>query len=236
MRLRTLIIGSALVVGGGLVATLVLRQRNTHLRQQLAHARAVATLPAPAASAAPRVAPGQTLDDQLAAARSELADLEARNKPAAPTRAPDLTPSGLTRLEDLHDAGQQTPAAAVQTLLWASARGDDQALARALLLEPEARAKAAAFLAALPAEAREKLPTPESFAALFLAEGLTNVTAVRIGDATAIDADHASVRVEGIMGRDLHLPARRTASGWQIVVGEKQVDWAIARLRSAPAK
>lgn len=236
MRLTILLVCSALAVGGGLVATLGLRQRNAQLRRQIAQVHAGTTRPDPVATATARPASPQTLSAQLDAARRELAELEARDRRGVAAPAPDLVPAGLTRLEDLHDAGQQTPGAVVQTLLWASYRGENDALANALLLEPEARAKAADFLATLPESAREKLPRPESFAGLFLAEGLTNVTAVRIGDTTAIDPDNATVRVEGIMGRDLQLPVRRTARGWQIVVGDRQVEWAIARLRAAPAK
>jgi hypothetical protein len=236
MRLSSLIVCCVLTLTLGLAVTLALRQRNDQLRAQIARLRTMRPVPTVATLTQPRVGSGEPLAAQIATARRELAQLEMRDQQNAETRAPDLTPPGLTPLENLHNAGQQTPGDAVQTLLWATFRGDDRALTNALLLEPEARAKAAGFLATLPESAREKLPTPESFAALFLAEGLTNVTAVRIGDATAIDPDNATIRVEGIIGRDLQLPARLTSHGWQIVVGEKQVDWAIARLRAAPAK
>ncbi|MBI2513588.1 MAG: hypothetical protein HYV96_16605 [Opitutae bacterium] len=238
MRLPTLIAVSLITVGSGLAVTLSLRHQSGRLRQQLAQTRERnATQPAPATSTTPHIAPNRSVSAEIDAARSEIAALEARaERERTATISTDLAPPGLTRLEDLHDVGRQTPGAAVHTLLWAACRGDDTALANTLLLEAEARAKAAAFLADLPDSAREKLPTPESFAALFLSDGLTKVTAVRIGEATAIDPDNATVRLEGIMNRELQLPLRRATTGWQIVVGEKQIDWAITQLRASPAK
>jgi len=232
----TLIVGCLLAVGLGLAAVLFLRHRNAELRRQIAHARTQRGSPGAPAATTSHAEPSQAATAAIVAARRELAELEGRDQRNSAPASSDLTPPGLTRLENLHNVGQQTPGGAVQTLLWASFRGEDQTLASALLLEPDARAKAAEFLAALPDSARAKLPTPESFAALFLSEGLTNVTAVRIGDATAVDPENATVRVEGIMGPDLQLPVRRSARGWQVVIGEKQVDWAITRLRPASAR
>lgn len=238
MRLPTLVAVSLLVVGTGLAVTLGLRHQSAWLRQQVTEARERrASPPPPAIAPKPRLESNRSVPAAIEAARREIAALEARaERERAAAVSTDLAPPGLTRLEDLHDVGRQTPGAAVQTLLWAACHGDDTALANTLLLEPKARAKAAAFLAGLPDSAREKTPTPESFAALFLSDGLTKVTAVRIGEATAIDADNATVRLEGIMDRDLQLPLRRVATGWQIVVGEKQIDWAVAQLRGSPAK
>jgi hypothetical protein len=79
-------------------------------------------------------------------------------------------------IENYRDAGRATPSAAFQTLVRAAAMGDDRTLAGLLTFDPQVRQQLEDRIAALPAPAREKYPTPESLAALFFSELVTGHT------------------------------------------------------------
>jgi hypothetical protein len=113
-----------------------------------------------------------------AAAQRALAAVESRPAPpASPAPAPAADPSALPapltamlRVEDLTNRGRATPSDALQTLIWAAIKGDDDELAASLVFGEGAREKAEAWRATLPPESQAKFATLEKLPGLFLAE------------------------------------------------------------------
>ncbi len=171
----------------------------------------------------------------LVAARAELAALETK---AAGSRADaSATPSieanrdptkAMTRPEFLSDAGRATPEAAFQTLIWAAMKGREPEMAACVSLDSAARAKAESLLAGLPADARAKYGTPEQLVGLIFSHGVLESTAVQfVPSLAAVDSDHATlavrVRTNGREG-ETKIPMVRSADGWAMAVGERQID------------
>jgi len=130
---------------------------------------------------------------------------------------------GLTRLEHFQNVGQGAPGAAVQTLVWAALKGDDDLLAKLLALDPAARQRSDALIARLPEAGRARW-TPEKLAALWVTGLVTEVSAAQVLGETMPDATHATVTVRlGRAKEEQKIPLTRTDTGWQIVVGEKQI-------------
>lgn len=75
------------------------------------------------------------------------------------------------------NAGRATPAAALETLLWAAAGGDVGAVANGLILEGEARTRAEALYARLPEEERQRYESAENLVALLTAKEVPLVDA-----------------------------------------------------------
>lgn len=171
----------------------------------------------------------------LIAARTELAALEAK---AAGSRPDALaTPSidanrdptkAMTRPEFLSNAGRATPEAAFQTLIWAAMKGRDPEMAACVSLDSTARAKAESFLATLSAEARAKYATPEQLVGLFVSNNVLESTAVQfVTSSTVADDDSAilAIRIrENGRERATRIPMVRSADGWAMAVGEKQIE------------
>lgn len=79
--------------------------------------------------------------------------------------APPTVTEGPVSENFLRNAGRATPAAALETALWAATGGDVDMLANTLVLDPEARTKAEQILAALPAATRSQYRTAEHLVA-----------------------------------------------------------------------
>jgi hypothetical protein len=181
-----------------------------------------------------RDAGAKAVHADLIAARAEVAALEAK---AAGSRADALaTPSieanrdptqAMTRPEFLSDAGRATPEAAFQTLIWAAMKGRDPEMAACVALDSAARAKAESLLAGLSAEARAKYGTPEQLVGLVFSHGVLESTAFQFTSAVTPDGDHATLAVRVRMnGRESEtkIPMVRSADGWAMAVGERQID------------
>lgn len=138
----------------------------------------------------------------------------------------------LTSLENLRDVGKGTPAAAVQTFFWALLKGQNQIFENAFYLNDDVRESADEFIATLPEAERTKFPTAESVEALAIARSALNVSGIQITNTEKTSDETATVTVRGLTPKDEKLPMRLTPAGWQLVVGEKQMDWALQQLRS----
>lgn len=228
------------------------RARVAQLRSSPPPASLAGTRPTPSPSEVSSSVPASTNDPtratQLAQLRAEITALEQRAAPSsahlsppsaastsalalssvstvsAPTPAPDPE-KALTPLEHLQNVGHATPAAAFQTLLWAALKGDDAALARSIAWDDATRPQVEAMIATLPPALREKYPTPELLAALFIAKYTVDVSAIQIAGVTPHDATHATVTVRGLMANDQQLPLRLGPGGWQLLEGPKQLEW-----------
>lgn len=86
-----------------------------------------------------------------------------------PTRpAGATTPASTGAQYGYHNAGLGTPAAAMQTFVWACDRSDTEMVARMLFMTPEEHRKAEQFLAAQPPEVRAKWASVEDLGAHLL--------------------------------------------------------------------
>lgn len=105
-------------------------------------------------------------------------------KPAPATVSPVTTPSltGHVLAYALwQNAGQETPAAAFESILWASSVGDIDALVGLLAFEPEARSLAETLFAHLPETVRKEFVSPERLIAFLTAKD------VPLGSATILN-------------------------------------------------
>lgn len=180
----------------------------------------------------------RALQADLVRAREELARLEkeavvaAKDKQAQLAReAQELAHSrdperGVTRLEHFRNVGQQTPAAAFQTLVWAGLQGDETALRLLVALTPEARAHAETLIARLP-EAERATWTPDKIGALFVTALLVEVPALRIGEAKIETDQRAKLTLQ--LPQDAkqttqRVPMQRGPQGWRLVIEERQIE------------
>jgi hypothetical protein len=141
---------------------------------------------------------------------------------------------GLVRLEHLTDAGRATPAAALQTLLWAALKGDDAQLASVISLSRTTREQASALLVNLPAQVRSTW-TPEKLGALFFTGFCTEMTGAAINNVTISDANHATIAVRFTNGSKevvLPLSVETGDGGWQVMLPEKAIDAIQRRLQA----
>jgi hypothetical protein len=91
----------------------------------------------------------------------------------APVSAPDFAaapPLAWIRTAHLRDAGNATPKAAFESVLWAANQADVDALTEMIHLREGDRALVDSFLAKLPESSRSGYGTPEHLLALFMAE------------------------------------------------------------------
>ena len=152
-------------------------------------------------------------------ARTQRAETAAQVARDEATLAANRDPNtGLTRLEYFRDAGQATPTAAFQTLVWAALKGDDAALAQLSQMPAATRARADALIARLPEETRGRW-TPEKLANLWLTGALTELPALQITGQSFEDAEQAVVTFRAPQLGDEKLRFKLTPSGWKAVIG-----------------
>lgn len=121
--------------------------------------------------------------EALGRMKAELASLNARAGERAKAARVELerldenpaTPPGagpMLAAAEWKDAGRASPAAAVETLLWAARNGNREAVAQTLWLDPTSRKAALAMMAGLSAEAQSRYGTPEQLLAELVAKDL----------------------------------------------------------------
>jgi hypothetical protein len=110
------------------------------------------------------------------------ADARVRRETAATQQrlAPALVVGEWAPPSTWQNRGSATPAASVETLLWAAAGGDLGKLSELLQLDEAGAAKAAQLLAGAPANFRASYATPQQFIAAFTAKAIT------LGDAQLV--------------------------------------------------
>lgn len=182
-------------------------------------------------------------DDEAALAqlKKEIAELEARAAARArmkPTAAANAVDSSITEkmlpVADWKNAGIATPAAALETALWAAAAGDVEALAGLLSIDPVVRTKVNGLLMNLPVSLRPDYGTPERLIAL-LAAGDVPLGAAQIHDFKASDLNGtkltAVLRDTENKYRSANLTLRLEGEAWKIVVPAKAVERYAAMLK-----
>ncbi len=200
-----------------------LRENNEKLRTIVARAKAdegdgLRAIHAEAAQARNEVAnlERQAGERYTAKVAKDEAAAEALQSNRAPTKGPML-------VDNCRDVGRGSPAAALQTLVWASVKGDDEAVAGMIVLDGKARGLVAALLATLPPEAREKYPTPEKMAALVLADMLLNVSTIQVVAQSPLDSQRVVVTVGNLSGKTIDLVMAAGPDGWQVVTADRKI-------------
>lgn len=246
MKFRFYPLFIVLVVAGTVGGIAILEVDKSQLRRQISHlnqnATSLARLRAESARHQVLLDRFKTSSEEgakaihgdLVAARTELAALEAKagRSPEGASATPSIETNrdptkAMTRPEFLAEAGRATPEAAFQTLIWAAMKGREPEMAACLSLDHAARAKAERLLATLSAEARAKYTTPEQLVGLVFSHGVLEATAFQFVTSSVADGDHVTLAVRArANGRESEtkIPMVRSAGGWSMAVGEKQID------------
>jgi hypothetical protein len=242
--LRFTLVGS--LIAAFVVGIAWIHRSNAHLRQEKNtlshHNEEIVRLRA--YEQAVHSMPTNELHDELSRAEAELKGLQmqaeerfdriqARTIANASALANNRDPlTGMTRLEYFENVGQATPSAAVQTLMWAAMKENNDVLIKMLKVDGDARNEAEALMAKLPPPVREKYSGPESLIALFVAEVLVErISAAQIMSQTVEDAQHATVTVRSPSGGQEKIHMQLSPEGWQMVISTNMVEKIQARLK-----
>jgi hypothetical protein len=173
---------------------------------------------------------------ELARLRDEVNALKVQTKQlaAAPAQRPaggspaDALPVKLIPVNEWKNAGRGTPAAAIETLLFAASGADVESLAGSLELTPSAREKAQALLDRLPEATREQYGTPEKLMALMLARDAEKLAGMQVLGQREVAPDTTGVRVR--FGNDMgqtkeeSLLMHRANDGWHLMLTDAPVE------------
>lgn len=228
--LSGLLLALAVVAGGALLWQ---RQATAQLRGEIALLRNEHRQLERLRAENQRLVAAQVSDTELAQLRAdraalarlggELASVKAQTDKM--TRAAEFAPETMVAAGEWKNAGRVTPAAAVETLLWAASRHDVDALASMLIFDAELRPAVDRFFADLPEALQTQHGTVER---LVVARSLTSdlpLAAMQIVAETRPNADHAElvVRLQGQDGhtKEIPLSMQRRDDGWRLVVPPK---------------
>ena len=174
--------------------------------------------------------------------RAELDSMRRRAREsaqAAPREAPATTPASPTPSMVGHtlayrlwqNAGQATPAAAMETTLWAAAGGEIDALAGMLAFDDDARRQANTLFAQLPEALRKELSTPERLIALLTAKDVPLGGANIVGQfPTPVDTKVATQIFDATGKQKVAMfSLRADGANWRLVVPgaivQRYADW-----------
>ncbi len=169
--------------------------------------------------------------------RAETIARATTDRPPAGTKLNPILPS----MKDVavsanlwKNVGEATPDAAFETALWAGVGGDVETLASLLAFDPEARIKAEAIFANLPATMQRELATPQRLIALLVAKDVPLGSArIWTESGTPTDAKISAqlVDAEG-KSKTAHLSLRTEADKWRFIVSGKIVEQYAAKLQA----
>ncbi len=180
----------------------------------------------------------------VARLREELAALRQRAAETAgsqPVRQPAATRPSLVgnalAFSLWTNAGRTTPAAALETGLWASANGDIDTLTSLLVFDPEARHEAGALFARLPEALRQEFVSPERLVAVLAAKDVPLGSAAILNQYPAANETKVSVQIFDAENkhRMALLSLRPDEAGWKFVVPANAVKRYAAWLRPEAA-
>lgn len=164
------------------------------------------------------------LRDETAALRQREQTHQAVSKsPGGNVNVPvKLVPAGAWK-----NAGQSTPAAAVETMLFAAVAGDVDLFTNGLTLDEAAKAKADRIFAQLTPDEQAKYGSPEKLTGLLIAHELGGVAAMQFVSAqerASVTAVTVRILLKDGAYVEKEFPFRQTADGWRLVVPAKKVD------------
>ena len=124
------------------------------------------------------------------------------------------------------NTGQASPEAAFQTLLWAAAGGDVEALAGVLAFDNDAREKAASLFAQLPAALRAEVGTPDRLMALLTSHDVALGSAQILAQYSTPDGTKIAARIIEPDGKSKQMLLSLRADGdrWRLVVPASAVE------------
>jgi len=250
-RRRWIVAGLVAVAAGAIIA--VQRRIGSELRGEVellraARQREVARLEAENRAFLSAMVPDAELEhlraDHAAVVhlRSEVDALKAKEQvPAEMSRsesvalAVESSADAMIPAHDWKNVGRATPAAAVQTALWAAAGGDLNTLSGMVNLNAESQAKVEAALAGLPDQIRASLGTPERMMAMLAMKDLPlssmqamQVSAPLEGPGISVNPDVAVVllKLQSADGatKSTKLTLRQGSTGWGFDVSSDVVD------------
>jgi hypothetical protein len=176
----------------------------------------------------------------------EIGALRSRLEAQTTGSAVPATPSQPRSMKELprsakewRNAGQETPAAAFETVLWAAAGGEVEKLAAGLELDEATRLAAATIFNRLPAALQREVGTPEQLVALLTARDVPLGSAWILGEfndqpkETKVATQLADA--EGTK-RDLLFTLREHEGRWRLVVPPQVMAKYTAFLRGQPVE
>lgn len=187
-----------------------LRSENNRLRGEAYRRQATAAVPAASATS-----------EAARTSRAKPADAVAR------------------KIEEYRNEGRATARATLQTLAWCCDRADLEALKSLVQPEPDARAKAEAFYASLPAEGRGQWKSADEMVASFVMLGaqMSPFPSADVLDAAAMESageERMMLRVPGT-NKD-RLAFQRGADGnWSCVIDVRRMDGLLAMAKELAA-
>jgi hypothetical protein len=181
----------------------------------------------------------------IARLRSELETMHRRAEAAARATTPSAAegnplataPSlrgGTVAYQLWKNAGQATPDATFETVLWAAAGGELETVADLLAFDADARSRAAAVFAGLPDSIRNELGTPERLIALLVADDVPLGSAMVVAQIpTPTDTKVVAQVIDTDGTRKMsQFSLRADGNSWRLVVPRNVVERYAARLQS----
>jgi RNA polymerase sigma factor (sigma-70 family) len=248
MTKSTIAVGSALVLAGA-ISVIYTVNSNRHDTSRSAASDSAAVV-----ATANKVQAEKTSTLPPAAANSSKKNLNSHqgSSEQPPTATNDTKPelfAGLSRgvipISALSNIGCSTPRAALESFLWAIARGTDQDIAGLIGLSDDQRKTINAMLETLPPETREKYPDAEHVVALFAAregtivpaEGTIEITSETLAAGNEVKySTHISTSAEQYRATSLvhdnssEINIRNFPAGWKIVVPDYVINMIAPRL------
>lgn len=137
------------------------------------------------------------------------------------------------------NAGSATPAATLETVLWAAAGGEVDKLAGLLIFDPAVRTRAEAMFAGLPEQTRAEYGTAERLIATLTARdvplGSAKLIDPKFEDPTGRKMVVQLYEKEGKEPKHAMFSLRREGEGWRVVVPMNAVDNYASILKGRPA-
>lgn len=160
---------------------------------------------------------------ELLKRQAEDYDRAAKTAPAK-TVPVKITPSILQQELPVNlwkNAGSATPAASLETVLWAAAGGDIDALVRHLAFDPDVKARAEALFRSLPAETQAQYGSPERLVASLAAKSVPLGSAKIVDLKTTKDGDV-------LLAAQLSQPPGKTTRHALFYMRQEGAEWKLA--------
>jgi hypothetical protein len=137
---------------------------------------------------------------------------------------------GMVRLEHFRNVGRATPAAAIQTAIWAAAQADFDEVGKSMALSATGREKAQAYLNQQSVETRTRFDSPEKLVGVLFAHDFTNADGFQIVGSTTVADGRAVISLRRLQKNgvvrpnDRKVPFEPGADGWKMVVPDQAID------------
>lgn len=144
-----------------------------------------------------------------------------RTAAVAPTDTPPSLAGNMLAHQRWRNAGQSSPDAAFETVLWAAAGGDIDTLTGLLALDPEARSQATALFGQLPPVIRQEFSSPERLVAVLTAKDVPLGSATILNQQSSVAGEtKVTAQIADPMGKQKvsQFSLRAEGAGWRLVV------------------